>query len=187
MKAVIAAAVLALFSVPQAATPSDTRGINDAVVAAIFKDGKGPLSFVVRAEYRPMVKPNNGIVAKLGSVPAELFRKVEQAVATPPAPGELHAAANFPAAAHIVPGEELTMLVRGAPIGTNGYPALQEKYQTRDMLSFSRPVMTDDRLNVLVWYSHGCGSLCGSVGYVLLRRETITSPWVSTLLVVAVA
>ena len=43
---------------------------------------------------------------------------------------------------------------------------------------FSRPVITDDRLNALVWFSHACGSLCGEAGYAWLQRSSTTAEWV---------
>jgi len=177
--------ILAPRLVAQEAAVNDERGIYEAVTKEIFKSGV-PASFVVPAVPRVVPPLSASQWDRLGAVPTELRTKVANLPPTPsPEDRGLHKPEAFPAGAHIVPAADLRALTTGAP--NNGYPAMQAKYQARDMVSFSKPIATADGLDVLVSFGHGCGALCGTAGYAWLHRASKTDPWTVKIVIIAVA
>jgi hypothetical protein len=170
----------------QQAAVNDERAVYEAVLKEIFKGGAVPASFVVPAEPRLVPPPSTSQWDRLGAVPTELRTKVASLPATPsPEERGLHKAESFPPGAHIVPATERRDLTSGAQ--NNGYPEMLAKYQARDLVSFSKPIATADGLDAFVWFGHGCGLLCGTVGYAWLHRASKTDPWTVKILYVAVA
>ena len=141
---------------------------------------------MVYAEYRKLYAPNDRVWQVLGPVPAALRRQVTGiAAAEAPPSTELHTIEQFPAGAHVLPQSEGLALIRGGPRDMSGYPALQQKYGAGNVLSLSKPVITDDGLDAFVHYSHGCGSACGTLGYVWLHRMSRGQPWTARVAVTA--
>jgi hypothetical protein len=173
--------------VAQQQAVSDERGIYEAVMKAVIKGGV-PASFVVPAERRSLPPPSASDWSRLGSVPAELRAKVAKLPVPPSADDkDLQKPEFFPAGAHIVPGAELHALTSSGPKENNSYPALVAKYQARDIMSFTKPVATDDGFDILVHFGHGCGSVCGANGYAWLHRGSKTDPWTVKVVITAVA
>ena len=181
--AVAAALVLVAQSVPPQ-TGTEPRGIYDAVLREVFARHLNqvvPASYVLKAEYRAMGRASDRVWTAFAGAPAALRTMVEQAIAAPPGPDDVHDPSHFAAAAHIVPTAEVTALTRSAPIEPTGYPAVAQKYQARALVSLSKIVLTADRLDAMVYFSIGCGLRCGADGYVWLHRKTIADSWTAKL------
>ena len=177
----VMAAVLAAPPANQSAV--EIRDIHEAVLNAIFSPPP-PKTFVVFAEYRRMRAPDepswqrfSSGLPDFGSVPSDLRQRVVAASTETPAPTDLHTADQFPSGALILPSAEVGALTRSGPPDMRSYPALRAKYGVDSVLSFSRPVMTTDGLDAVVYYLHGCGSACGTFGYVWLHRPSRTARW----------
>lgn len=176
-------AVAALATLPAQQTPIEVRAIHEAVLNAIFSAGL-PKTFVVFTEYRAMRAPDQPTWQKLssglpdfGAVPSGLKERVAAASSEPPDPTDLHTIDQFPSGALVLPASEVSPLTRGGSREIRDYPELRAKYGAGSVLSFSKPVMSADRLDALVYYLHGCGSACGTFGYVWLHRSSPTARW----------
>jgi hypothetical protein len=53
----------------------------------------------------------------------------------------------------------------------------RDEFKTRSLWRFSRPVITDDGLDALVWSAQACGSMCGRTDVHWLHRVSRSDPW----------
>jgi hypothetical protein len=53
----------------------------------------------------------------------------------------------------------------------------RDEFKARSLLRFSRPVITDDGLDALVWSAQACGSMCGRTDVHWLHRVSRLDPW----------
>lgn len=87
----------------------------------------------------------------------------------------------FPPGTTLVSREEISELILTAPSGRtpeDRWQPFRARFNVQSYQGFSRPVLSDDGLNALVWFLHSCGSVCGKGGYAWLQRASLTSEWV---------
>ncbi|HEX5069575.1 MAG TPA: hypothetical protein VFV78_05100 [Vicinamibacterales bacterium] len=192
MKAVLLFCLLMTAAMPPQAATDDTRGIYDAVLAAVFKHVREevPTSFIVADYKRPVVPPTEWAWQRLGA-PAELKAKAAQLpawrVPTKEEPPNIqpHRREDFPAGTQFASIDELRPLMSVAPPrGTN---PIEAKYHVRWLIDLSAPLVTEAGLDALVQFGYGCGDLCGAGGYAWLHRPTRTTPWTVQLVVTIVS
>jgi hypothetical protein len=53
----------------------------------------------------------------------------------------------------------------------------REAFKVRSIWRFSRPVITEDGLDALVWSAQACGSMCGRTDVHWLHRASRSDPW----------
>jgi hypothetical protein len=53
----------------------------------------------------------------------------------------------------------------------------REAFKARSVWRFSRPVITEDGLDALVWSAQACGSMCGRTDVHWLHRASRADPW----------
>jgi len=161
---------------PDPQKPSDERGIYYAVLASLFRTV--PSALVVQTMPLPMRNPTASDWEWLGRGASTLRSKVE---ADAPSDATAFKVELFPAGTTLVSREEIDELFRTAPrsrIPEDIWLPFRTRFNVQTYQGFSRPVITDDRLNALVWFSHACGSLCGEAGYAWLQRPSTTAEWV---------
>jgi hypothetical protein len=190
-------AVLLFFLSISAAMPrqqpaNETRGIYDAVLAAIFRDIKEdvPASFVVIDYKRPVVSPTEWVWQRL-PVPGELKTKAAE-LPKPPVPTrelpqgtEHHRREDFPPGAQFASLEDLRPLMSVAP--PHGANPIEQKYHARSLIDLSTPLVTDTGLDALVQFGYSCGDLCGHGGYAWLHRADRSGAWTVQLVVTIVS
>jgi hypothetical protein len=54
----------------------------------------------------------------------------------------------------------------------------RDEFKTRSLWRFSRPVITADGLDALVWSAEACGSMCGRTDVLWLHRVSRSDPWI---------
>lgn len=174
MRALLPAFLFVVAAIPSQQLPNETRGIYEAVARAVLKDGV-PAAFIVIDDWRPVPPATAWVWERLPGVPAELRKKVAE-LPKPPVgeTGEHYKVEDLPQGARLVTVDEIRPVVSRWPPGTN---PIEEKYGTKWQLSFSKPVMTDDGLDAVVYWGYGCGPLCGAGGYAWLHRTARGSAW----------
>lgn len=180
MKTAALVAAVALSMTIARAQTSDTAGIMAAVIADLYLN-KPPANVVVEETPLAFAPPSTDDWQSLGGDTAALQKKIAGAttVATLYTQDELPKGTTLVArqvildAFHWEPGTDLNAR----------WATFRETFKAPSWERFSRPVITDDGLDALVTYGHGCGPLCGEGGYAWLHRVSRSAPWVVKRLV----
>jgi hypothetical protein len=53
----------------------------------------------------------------------------------------------------------------------------REEFKAQSLWRFSRPVITEDGLDALIWSAQACGSMCGRTDVLWLHRVSRSDPW----------
>jgi hypothetical protein len=164
---------------PKPQRASEERGIYTAVLASLFRQNV-PSALVV--ETRPLLlrNPSAADWQWLGPDTSTLRSKVESE-ALRAATSTAFTPELFPPGTTLVSREDIAELFRTAPPGQtteDRWLPFRTRFHVQTYQGFSRPVVTDDGLNALVWFSHACGSLCGEAGYAWVQRSSTTAEWV---------
>jgi len=168
----IATAALMIASSP----PADDPGLYQAMLVNLAGDSTTS-TFVVQSTPVQMSAPTEADWERLGIETAALKTAVAASPAADTAP---FGAASFPAGVKLVSREAVQALFRTAAAGAtidDRWKTFRERYAAKSLQGFSRPVITADGLEALIYYTHSCGSLCGEAGYAWLRRASKTAPW----------
>jgi hypothetical protein len=170
--------VLLTVQTPGIAQAPEERGIYEAVLKMLL--GRSlPSALVMQTP--PLVLPHMSASEWRILDPdtsSTLQTKVEAARS---APTDSFSGGSFPPGTQLVPKEQIEELFRTAPSGNSpesSWLPFRSRFNVSSFQAVSRPIITDDGLNALVYYSHSCGLLCGETGYAVLYRSSLSEVWV---------
>ena len=85
----------------------------------------------------------------------------------------------FPRATSLLTAQDLQRLrvALREPDSGEVWAAFRRRHHVQAFYAFSSPIVSDDGLNALVYYSLTCGPQCGESGFVLLDRASVDGPW----------
>jgi len=155
----------------------EDRGIYEAVIKALLR-GDLPSALVIQAPPLGLPLPSASDWRLLDPEISTLQTKVEAARL---GPADSFSGESFPPGTQLVPKEQIEELFRTAPRGNSledRWLPFRSRFNVSSFQAFSRPIITDDGLNALVYYSHSCGTLCGETGYAVLHRSSLSEAWV---------
>ena len=178
IRVVAAIATMAVLGAQTRAAPQarEERGIYEAVIKMLVR-GDLPSKLVIRTPHLVFPVPSTIELGPLGPASGTLQTKVQ---AARPSQAESINVESFPAGTQFVAKEEIDEIFRTAPRGNSPdsrWIPFRERFNATSYQAFSRPIVTDDGLDALVYYQHACGSLCGESGYVWLHRSSTADAW----------
>jgi hypothetical protein len=151
----------------QATQPQDQYA---ALYKTILSAGSGlPAVTIVQAEGIP-IPSISGL--EVGDLPAELRRRLQTAQG---GSGQEFTTSSFPPGTEVVPQAEIDTFFHGSG---DGWARFRERFPgAGGYHAFSRPILTADLHDGIIYIESHCGWLCGWGGYAWLHRDSSTSPW----------
>jgi len=155
----------------------DERGIYEAVIKMMLR-GDLPSALVIQTPPLVLRLPSASDWRMLSPESDTLQTKIE---AARPGSADPISGESFPPGTQLVPKEQIEDLFRTAPRGNSpedSWIPFRARFNVSSIQAFSRPIITNDGLDALVYYSHSCGTLCGETGYAVLHRSSPSEAWV---------
>jgi hypothetical protein len=156
---------------------STGRDIYESILRDLGGKASGSV-FVVELMPRYLISPSEEDWRFFGSGAEALHLKANALEITAVSPFRLE---SFPEGTQLMLREQIQDFFRNAPAGTSSkdkWRMFRERFKAQSFEAFSRPLVTEDGLDALIYYSSTYGSLGCETGYAWLHRQSTTAPWV---------
>jgi hypothetical protein len=151
--------------------------VYDTVLRTLFR-GTGSQRLVVEATALAFPSLSNADwQGVFRDAPQTLRTQLEAAAANGPVALDPQA---LPVGTQLVPRADIDRLFREAPRGPGleyGWRPFRERWGVVGWQALSRPVITDDGRDALVYYENHCGAICGEGAMAWLHRDSAADPW----------
>jgi hypothetical protein len=164
--------LLASVSTFPSSAVGDTAIEQEIFWALLVRPGRSSVA-VVDATPIPLVQPTASQWIWFGDSAAALRSEVESTVEITP---DLFTIGSFPPSTHLVPRADLQPL-RGGLETMPRWAVFRDRYGAREVFAFSRPVVTDDGLDALVYRVLTDGPGSGRTDLFWLHRAARSDAW----------
>jgi hypothetical protein len=155
---------------------SAVKGLDADIFAALLRNTAsvgGSAIIVVDETSLPVQRLSDSEWQWFGPGTAALRALAETAAA---APADRFDSASFPPWVTLIGRDVAQRFWRAREEAV--WTQFREEFKARSLWRFSRPVITADGLDALVWSAQACGSMCGRTDVLWLHRVSRSDPWI---------